>query len=43
MTKVDLVDKVYEMTGLFRKNFFEPLEQVLEVVKNTLETAIRSR
>ena len=31
------------MAGLFRKDFLEPLERVLEVMKNTLETVIRSR
>ncbi len=28
MTKADIVENVYEVTGLFRKDFFEPLEQV---------------
>lgn len=43
MTKADIVEKVYEVTGFLRNGFFEPLEQVFEVLKNTLETIIRSR
>jgi hypothetical protein len=43
MTKANIFEKVYEVTGLFRTDFLEPLEQVFKVLKNTLGTEIRSR
>jgi integration host factor subunit alpha len=38
MTKADIVEKVSKVTGLSKKDSFELVEQVFEVLKSTLET-----
>ena len=38
MTKADIVEKVYDATGLSKKESFELVEQVLEFLKSTLES-----
>jgi len=37
MTKADIVEKVYEKVGLSKKESYELVEQVFEVLKATLE------
>ena len=37
MTKVDIVEKVYEKTGFTKDESFEIVELVLEIMKATLE------
>lgn len=38
MTKAEIVEKVYDATGLSKKNCFGLVEQVFEVLKQTLES-----
>jgi integration host factor subunit alpha len=38
MTKPDIVEKVYEKVGLSKKESAEMVEEVLELIKDTLET-----
>jgi integration host factor subunit alpha len=38
MTKADIVERVYEKVGLSKNESIEIVEQVLEVIKTTLES-----